>query len=178
MTIQRYQRMHKVQKDLWDIPFLYFQCNINISDYFFILQLVLYALFESHCENTYLLTSTPNGDANQPEHPRSLIRSLLKLHPWQSKMRTVNILTRLRECAGWFESSLGAHIQRYVFWHCGSFDFLFFIEHCMNLTFIDVMSTSLGFMWLCTPIPYTGTPAALNSSTCSLTAWEATNSLE
>ena len=32
----------------------------------------------------------------------------------------LKILIRLRECAGWSESSLGAHIQRYVFWRWGS----------------------------------------------------------
>ena len=44
-------------------------------------------------------------------------------HPWLSKMRLVKILIRLRECTGWFESSLGAHVRRYVFWRCGSFHF-------------------------------------------------------
>ena len=36
------------------------------------------------------------------------------LHACLSKMRPVKILIRLRECAGWSESSLGADIQRYV----------------------------------------------------------------
>ena len=31
------------------------------------------------------------------------------------------ILIRLRECAGWSESSLGAHVRRSVFWQCDSF---------------------------------------------------------
>ena len=35
------------------------------------------------------------------------------LYPWLSKMRTVKILIRID--TGWSESSLGAHIQRYVF---------------------------------------------------------------
>ena len=30
----------------------------------------------------------------------------------------VKILIRLRECAGWSESSLGVHFQMCVFWHC------------------------------------------------------------
>ena len=42
------------------------------------------------------------------------------LHPWLLKIRPVKILIRLRECAGWSESSLGAHVRRYVFWRCGS----------------------------------------------------------
>ena len=37
------------------------------------------------------------------------------LHPWLSKMRLVKILIRLRDCASWSGSSLGAFIQRYVF---------------------------------------------------------------
>ena len=32
------------------------------------------------------------------------------LHPWLPKVRPMNILIRLRECAGWSESSLGAHV--------------------------------------------------------------------
>ena len=42
------------------------------------------------------------------------------VHHWLSKMFAVKILIRLRECAGWSESSLGAHVRRYVVWHCGS----------------------------------------------------------
>ena len=41
------------------------------------------------------------------------------LHPWLSKMCPVEMRTRLRECAGWSESSLSAHVWRYVFWRCG-----------------------------------------------------------
>ena len=36
-------------------------------------------------------------------------------------MCTVKILVRLRKCAGWPESSLGAHVLRYVFWRCDSY---------------------------------------------------------
>ena len=39
------------------------------------------------------------------------------LYPWLSKMYPVKILIRLRECAVWSESSLGAHEWSYVFWH-------------------------------------------------------------
>ena len=35
--------------------------------------------------------------------------------------RTTKTLIRLRECAAWFEFSLGAHVKRYVFSRCGSF---------------------------------------------------------
>ena len=34
------------------------------------------------------------------------------LHPWLSKLRMVKVLIRLRECADWSESSLGAYVQR------------------------------------------------------------------
>ena len=85
---------------------------------------------EPQCEKTYLLTCAPNEDSDQPARPRSLIRVFVvrmkkTLHPWLSKMCPVKILIRLRECAGWSESSLGAqcHIQRYVFWCCGSLIF-------------------------------------------------------
>ena len=37
------------------------------------------------------------------------------LRRWLSKMRPVKILIRLRECAVWSESSLCAHVQRYLF---------------------------------------------------------------
>ena len=43
------------------------------------------------------------------------------LHPWLSKVRPVRILIRLRECAGWSESSPGAHVLRYIAGRFGSF---------------------------------------------------------
>ena len=36
-------------------------------------------------------------------------------------MRTTKTLIRLRGCAGWSESSLGAHVRRYIFLRCSSF---------------------------------------------------------
>ena len=81
--------------------------------------------FELQRGKMYRLTCGPNGDANQPAHPRSLVSLRCPheetLHPWLSKMRPVKILIRLRECAGWSESSLGAHVQRSFFWRCGPF---------------------------------------------------------
>ena len=44
------------------------------------------------------------------------------LHPWRSKLCPVKILIRLRERAVWSESSLGAHVRRYVSWRFGSND--------------------------------------------------------
>ena len=35
-------------------------------------------------------------------------------NPWLSKMHPVKILIRLCECSGWSESSLGAHVHRYL----------------------------------------------------------------
>ena len=35
-------------------------------------------------------------------------------------MYPVNILIRLREYAGWYESSSGAHVVMFVFWRCGT----------------------------------------------------------
>ena len=42
------------------------------------------------------------------------------LHPWLSKLRAVKIRIRLRECAGWSESSLSAYVRRYIAWRCSS----------------------------------------------------------
>ena len=36
-------------------------------------------------------------------------------------MRQVTILIRLHGCAGWHDSSPGAHFRRYFFWRCGSY---------------------------------------------------------
>ena len=75
---------------------------------------------------THLLTYAPNEDSNNLAHPHTLIspRCPLEetLHPCigYPKMHPVKILIRLRECAGWSESSPGAHIRIYVFWRCCS----------------------------------------------------------
>ena len=49
----------------------------------------------------------------------SVVR-MKKPHRLLSKMRLLEILMRLRECAVWSESSLGAYVRRYVFWQCCS----------------------------------------------------------
>ena len=36
------------------------------------------------------------------------------LYSWLSKMRPVKLLIRLCECTGWYESSLGAYVRRYL----------------------------------------------------------------
>ena len=78
---------------------------------------------DRQCEKTYLPTCTPKKDSNQPANLRCLISlsGLYEetLHPWIFKMHPEKI--HFIDCTGWSESSLGAHVQRYVFWHCGSF---------------------------------------------------------
>ena len=79
---------------------------------------------EPQRQKTHLLTCTSNDDSNQSAHAHSRIRVFVfckqeTLHPWLSKMCPVKILIRLRKCAVWSESSLGASIGRYVFWRCG-----------------------------------------------------------
>ena len=39
---------------------------------------------------------------------------------WLFKMPPLKIQIRLPESTGWSESSLGAHVRRYIFWCCGS----------------------------------------------------------
>ena len=63
----------------------------------------------------------PTGKcSNQPAHPHSLISLRCPhketLHPWLANMRPVKFLIRLCQCAGWSESSQGAHVLRCVFW--------------------------------------------------------------
>ena len=55
--------------------------------------------------NVCLLTYPPNKDSNQHVYQRIPIRILCcpyeeALHPWLPKMRPVQMLIRLRECAG------------------------------------------------------------------------------
>ena len=78
---------------------------------------------ETHREETYmyLLTCAPSEDSD----PCSLIRVFvfhIKKHCiiGYLKMCPVEILIRLLVCAAWSESSLGAHVRRYVFWRSGS----------------------------------------------------------
>ena len=71
----------------------------------------------------YPLTCAPNEDSNQPEHPRSLIIVVrMKKLCILGNMRPETILIGLFECAVWSESSLCAHVRRFVFWCSGSFD--------------------------------------------------------
>ena len=63
----------------------------------------------------------PHGDSYQPVHTLISLRCPYEdtLHPWLFKMRPVKILV-----SGWSESSLGAHVRRYVlrvFWESSKF---------------------------------------------------------
>ena len=60
-------------------------------------------------------------------HPRSIIRAVVVY------MRPVKIVVRLRKCAGWSESSLGAR-WRYVFWRCDWFVFAVSLEFMVKIS--------------------------------------------
>ena len=60
------------------------------------------------------------------------------LHPLLSKMRPAKIQIRLRNCAVWSGSSLGAHVWRYIFWRCDSY----------RSRGIDINITVSGYLWL------------------------------
>ena len=68
----------------------------------------------------------PREDSDQPAHSRILIRifTWYILDSLECKvsffMRTPKTQISLRGCAGWFESSFGTHVRRYVFALCGS----------------------------------------------------------
>ena len=56
------------------------------------------------------------------------------LQLWLSKMCTVKILIRLRECAGWSESSLGTRGRKYVFNLMALFSCL---GNCISIAFCN-----------------------------------------
>ena len=87
------------------------------------------SIFEQQHEKMYLWTYALNKDSNQLALPNSLISlhcPVETLHPWSSRMCTVMILIRLHKYAGWSESTLGPHIQRYILCCYGSFVGIFF----------------------------------------------------
>ena len=57
-------------------------------------------------------------------------------------MRTTKTLISLRTCAGWSETSLGAHVRRYVFSRYGSFCFMKF--RCVKRKFTWLGRTGSG----------------------------------
>ena len=46
----------------------------------------------------------------------SSLSALTNVASWLSKISLAKVLIRLRECAVWSDSPLGAHVRRYVFW--------------------------------------------------------------
>ena len=73
------------------------------------------------CAQQRLKSVCVSAESYQSHHsPREVT-----LHPCLSRMRIANILIRLCECAGWSESSLGAHILKYVYRLCGALFYKF-----------------------------------------------------
>ena len=76
-------------------------------------------LYESQHQKTYLWISAPSEDSDQTAHSRSLIRiftgRILDSHGCKVSSWWQKTLLILRGCAGWFESSLPAHVRRYIF---------------------------------------------------------------
>ena len=70
------------------------------------------------CAQRGLQSYAPNENSSHMSPARIQISLCIRcphketLYPWLSKMRSVKILIRLRECAGLSESSLGAHVRR------------------------------------------------------------------
>ena len=79
---------------------------------------------EPQLTKTYLLTNAQNEYSTQPAQLHSLIRVFVPVWrnfaPVAIQSGRVKILIRLRKCAVWSESSLGAHVRMYISWRCGS----------------------------------------------------------
>ena len=94
---------NSIELSLWD-------CSIQM----------LQNMFEPQHQKTYLQTCAPS------EESRRLI-GLFTGRILDSQgckvffIRTTKTLIRLRACAVWFESSLGAHVRRYFFSRYGTF---------------------------------------------------------
>ena len=124
-----------------------------------------------------LLTCAPKEDSNRTEFRVVWSVFIVRMEKhWifgKYKMRSVKIRIRLRECAGWSESSLGAHVRRYVFCRFGPNTFLslhlmqriwnFFIFKCsvcksdtyfyfqqftLNMFSHGIMSMNLNDVWV------------------------------
>ena len=88
--------------------------------------------FESGHENTHknrdekkrTLEYVRSVKTDQTAHLRSLIRVFAGRSTdnqgYSYYRSTVKTLLRLRVCAGWFESAIGAHVWKYIFSHSGS----------------------------------------------------------
>ena len=87
---------------------------------------------EPQLQKMYLCTCEPSLDSDQPAHLHSLIR-MFSWHILASQgcsffMWKTKTLIRLCRCTGWFESSLGTHVRRYVFAYCSS-EYMYDAEH-------------------------------------------------
>ena len=80
--------------------------------------------YESQCQKTYLRKCAPSEDSDQRARSRSLIsiitRRILGSQGFKFSSCGQQRLKRLHGCAGWFESSLGAHVKKYVFSRCSA----------------------------------------------------------
>ena len=74
-------------------------------------------------------------------------------------MRITNTLIRLRGCAGWFESLLGAHVRKYVFSRCGSFVFQVDCSKYADMTLAGVAIEGLS-------VKINDCPSVKHSSLC------------
>ena len=100
----------------WSVPFLFMYGNYCIV-------LLIFPAFTTaslaRTSEIYRRTCAPSEDSDQPAHSRSLIKILTGRildsqgckFPLSEQRRQI----RLWGCEGWFESSLGAHVRRYVF---------------------------------------------------------------
>ena len=98
---------------------------------------------------TSLLTCSPKEDSAQSAHP---VWSVFDVRMKKfgilgyKKVRPVKILSRLRECAGLSQSSLGAHVRRYFFCRCGlNVNVLLMHRHGRSLcVFISLFKQKVG----------------------------------
>ena len=74
--------------------------------------------YEPQRQKTYFWTCRSGEDSDQPAHLLNLIRSftgcILDSQGCKISKCGHRRLIRLRQCAGWFYSSLGTHAKRYV----------------------------------------------------------------
>ena len=92
---------------------------------YYILIISALCIHEDQRPKTYLRTYAPCDNSDQPAHSRRLIRIVAGriLDRQGRKVSSIGqrTLIRLLGSAGWFESSWGAHIRRYVFSCWGSY---------------------------------------------------------
>ena len=97
------------------------------------------------------------------------------LHTWLSKMHPMKILIRLCKCTVWSESSLGAHVQRYVCWQYNVIPFfkcfLCHLSCCLADMFRNTVLLPLWYLCdIMTSIKPIGTTKSTQPS-CGATTW-------